>query len=117
MTSRSSGGFENHAVSLAFERLDGAAACALGVAAVVQVAALSEPPEVEAAGVRYREALALAEKLGMRPLVAHCRLGLGRLYRITGQPAQAREHLATATAMYREMDLRYWLAKVDAAAG
>lgn len=48
---------------------------------------------------------------------AHCRLGLGGLYRITGQPAQAREHLATAAAMYREMDMRYWLAKVDAAAG
>ena len=32
----------------------------------------------------YREALALAGELGMRPLVAHCHLGLGKLYRRTG---------------------------------
>jgi tetratricopeptide (TPR) repeat protein len=57
----------------------------------------------------YREALALAGELGMRPLVAHCHLGLGKLYRRTGKDAQAREHLTTATTMYREMDMRFWL--------
>jgi hypothetical protein len=45
----------------------------------------------------------------MRPLVAHCHLGLGRLYRRTGQREQAREHLATGVAMLREMDMRFWL--------
>src|SRR6266436_5580253 len=49
----------------------------------------------------YREALARADELGMRPLVAHCHLGLGKLHRRTGKGAQAREHLSTATAMYR----------------
>jgi hypothetical protein len=43
------------------------------------------------------------------PLVAHCHLGLGNLYRRTGQREQAQEHLATATAMYREMGMTYWL--------
>ena len=57
----------------------------------------------------YREALALAGELGMRPLVAHCHLGLGKLYRRTGKDAQAREHLTTATTMYREMDMHFWL--------
>jgi class 3 adenylate cyclase/tetratricopeptide (TPR) repeat protein len=57
----------------------------------------------------YRQALALAEPRGMRPLVAHCHLGLGKLYRCTGQREQAREHLTTATTMYREMDMTYWL--------
>ena len=28
----------------------------------------------------YQQALALANTLGMRPLVAHCHLGLGTLY-------------------------------------
>jgi len=42
-------------------------------------------------------------------LVAHCHAGLGTLYRRTGNPAQAREHLTTATTMYREMDMRFWL--------
>ena len=39
---------------------------------------------------RYREALALAAELGMRPLVAHCHLGLAKLYRRTGKPRKPR---------------------------
>jgi tetratricopeptide (TPR) repeat protein len=62
----------------------------------------------------YREALALAGELGMRPLVAHCHLGLGKLYRRTGKPERAEEHLTTATAMYREMGMTYWLEKAEA---
>jgi tetratricopeptide (TPR) repeat protein len=62
----------------------------------------------------YRQALALAEPRGMRPLVAHCHLGLGTLYRRTGKRDQARKSLTTATAMYREMDMRYWLEKAEA---
>ena len=62
----------------------------------------------------YREALALADELGMRPLVAHCHLGLGKLYARTGKREQAQEHLTTATAMYREMDMRFWLEQAEA---
>ena len=62
----------------------------------------------------YREALALAGELGMRPLVAHCHLGLGKLSRRTGKPEQARGHLTTATTMYREMGMTYWLEKAEA---
>jgi tetratricopeptide (TPR) repeat protein len=62
----------------------------------------------------YREALALAGELGMRPLVAHCHLGLGKLYRRTAKRDPAREHLTTATAMYREMDMRFWLEQAEA---
>jgi hypothetical protein len=40
---------------------------------------------------------------GRRPLVAHCHLGLGKLYRPTGKREQAREHPTTATTTYREM--------------
>jgi tetratricopeptide (TPR) repeat protein len=63
----------------------------------------------------YRQGLALADELGMRPLVAHCHLGLGRLYHRTGDRAKAEEHLTTATAMYREMGMTFWLAKAEAA--
>jgi tetratricopeptide (TPR) repeat protein len=62
----------------------------------------------------YGQALALAEPRGMRPLVAHCHLGLGKLYRRTDKREQAREHLATATTMYREMGMTYWLEKAEA---
>jgi tetratricopeptide (TPR) repeat protein len=66
------------------------------------------------AEVHFRTALALADELGMRPLMAHCHLGLGKLYRRTGDPPKAEEHLTTATAMYREMDMRFWLEQAEA---
>jgi tetratricopeptide (TPR) repeat protein len=65
--------------------------------------------DAESGATHYREALALARLHGMRPLVAHCHLGLGRLYRHTDIPEQARTNLATATTMYREMDMFFWL--------
>ena len=49
----------------------------------------------------------------MRPLVAHCHLGLGKLYRRTGERGQADEHLTTATTLYREMDMRFWLEQAE----
>lgn len=69
----------------------------------------SSEAEVETAEASYREALVLAESLGMRPLVAHCHLGLGKLYRLTGQSEEAHEHLAIAATMYREMNMAVWL--------
>ena len=62
----------------------------------------------------YRTALSLAEPRGMRPLVAHCHLGLGELYHKAGKRDQAREHLRAATTMYRELDMPFWLEKVSA---
>ncbi len=50
----------------------------------------------------------------MRPLAAHCHLGLGKLYQPTGEREQAHEHLATAATMYREMDMGFWLEKAEA---
>ena len=73
-----------------------------------------EPPEVEPSEIHYRQAMALAEELGMRPLVAHCHLGLGKLYRRTGKREQARDHLTTAVTALREMEMMYWLAKAEA---
>jgi hypothetical protein len=51
------------------------------------------------------------QRLGMRPLIAHCHRGLGKLYNRTDKREQAQEHLATATTMYREMGMTYWLEK------
>jgi tetratricopeptide (TPR) repeat protein len=71
----------------------------------------------ESGEAHYRQALALAEPRGMRPLVAHCHLGLGELYRRASKRPQAQEHLATATTMYHEMDMGFWLAQAEAALG
>jgi tetratricopeptide (TPR) repeat protein len=70
--------------------------------------------EAERGEAYYRQALALAEPRGMRPLVAHCHLGLGKLYRRTGQHDLAREHLTAATTLYRQMEMRFWLPEVEA---
>jgi tetratricopeptide (TPR) repeat protein len=66
---------------------------------------------------RYHASMAIAKEVGMRPLVAHCHLGLGKLYRRAGDGAKAQEHLTTAATMYREMDMTFWLEKADAELG
>ena len=72
-------------------------------------------PEGEPAVSHYRQALALAEELGMRPLQAHCHHGLGSLYVQTGRPEQAHAALSTAIALYRDMDMTFWLPQAEAA--
>ncbi len=84
---------------------------------LAELAARSELPEAEAAETRYRQALTLASERGMHPLVAHCHLGIGKLYRRTGKRDQAQEHLTTAITMYREMDMRFWLEQAEAEMG
>jgi class 3 adenylate cyclase/tetratricopeptide (TPR) repeat protein len=61
----------------------------------------------------YWEALALAQKHGMRPLIAHCHLGLGKVYSRIGKP-EAHKNLTTAATMYREMDMGFWLKQAEA---
>jgi len=79
-----------------------------------EIASHQDPWGVEKAEGQYRRSLTSAEELGMRPLVAHCHLGLGKLYRRTGKRQQAQEHLVTAASMYREMDMRVWLGQAEA---
>jgi transcriptional regulator with AAA-type ATPase domain/tetratricopeptide (TPR) repeat protein len=61
------------------------------------------------AAEHYRTALALAEPRGMRPLVAHCHLGLGQLYHRVDRSQDAQTHVAEAARMYREMGMTFWL--------
>src|SRR5262249_48237724 len=65
------------------------------------------------ASAHYHQAISLASQLGMRPLVAHCHLGLGKLYRRAHNRGQAQEHLSIATSMYRDMDMAYWLEQAE----
>jgi tetratricopeptide (TPR) repeat protein len=112
-------------------RLDEAAACARQALAVArekgqrafeadsihiagEVATAAEPHDWSVAEGHYRAALSLAKELGMRPLVAHCHLGLGKISRRTDKREEAQEHVATAATMYREMGMMYWLEKAEA---
>jgi tetratricopeptide (TPR) repeat protein len=61
----------------------------------------------------YLRAMALADERGMRPLVAHCHLGLAELAGRRGTRRDARAHLATAASMYRALEMRSWLDKAE----
>ena len=80
-----------------------------------EVAAQREPPEREQAAAYYRQALALAEELGLRPLQAHGHRGLGTLYATIRRRTEARAELDTAIELYRAMDMTLWLPQAEAA--
>ena len=79
------------------------------------IAAQRQPPEAELAEAFYRQALALTEELGMRPLQAHCHRGLGTLYGTLGRREQAHAALSTAIELYRDMEMTFWLPQTEAA--
>ncbi len=81
---------------------------------LAEITALGDSVDAASAGKQYADSLALAEELGMRPLVAHCHFGLGKLYRRVGTRQQAREHLTRALTMYREMGMPFWLENAEA---
>jgi tetratricopeptide (TPR) repeat protein len=94
------------------QKARGDEALALHQLGVVQTHA--DPPDTAQAEAHYQQALALAEELGMRPLVAHCHLGLGRLYHQTGRSEQARAALSAAIELYCAMDMTFWLPQAEA---
>jgi tetratricopeptide (TPR) repeat protein len=79
------------------------------------VQAHANSPAVAQAAAHYQQALALAEELGMRPLQAHCHRGLGTLYAQLGQWEQACAELSDAIALYRVMEMTFWLPESEAA--
>ena len=80
-----------------------------------EIALHQEPRDVGAAEAHYARALALAHEREMRPLAAHCHLGLGTLYAQTGCAAQAHAALSAAIDLYRAMDMTLWLPQAEAA--
>lgn len=61
----------------------------------------------EAAADCYERGLRIAEELQMRPLVAHCHAGLGRLGAAGGRLGDAQPHIRLAREMYQAMDMRF----------
>src|SRR5262249_24916257 len=80
-----------------------------------EIDAQHNPPNLDEAAAHYHQALALAEGLGMRPLLAHCHLGFGTLYATSGQPEQARAELSSGIVLYRAMGMNFWLPQAEAA--
>ena len=78
-----------------------------------EIAAREGSLDIGKAEDHYRRALALAEALGMRPLIAHCYVGLGKLYRRTGDLRLAQEHLKNGVTLMRDMGMGLWLEKAE----
>jgi class 3 adenylate cyclase/tetratricopeptide (TPR) repeat protein len=79
-----------------------------------EIAAHQGPTEIEPAEHYYCQALALADELGMRPLLAHCHLGLGTQHTKIGRTERARTALTTAIELYKAMDMTFWLPQAEA---
>jgi tetratricopeptide (TPR) repeat protein len=80
-----------------------------------EIATRHDPPDIVSAATHYRQALAMADALGMRPLQAHCQHGLGRLYVTTGRREQAHTALCSAMELFRTMEMTFWLSETEAA--
>jgi tetratricopeptide (TPR) repeat protein len=74
---------------------------------VADVAASSG--DFEAARQGYEQALALADELALRPLIARIHFDIGRLQRRLGHLADAEDHLARAVVQFADMGMRSWL--------
>jgi tetratricopeptide (TPR) repeat protein len=81
-----------------------------------QIAANEAVGGESAAEHHYREGLALAAEMGMRPLVALCHLALARLERRRGNHPTFQEHLDTAAAMFQELGMSAWQERAAAEA-
>ena len=68
-----------------------------------------EPPLVGTATEHYRAAIAIADELGLRPLLARTHLALGQLQRRAGRAIDAEGNLTTAVVLFSELGMRSWL--------
>src|SRR5207302_9718645 len=80
-----------------------------------EVAARRDPPDAARAEGQYQQAALVATELGMRPLAAHCHVGLAKLYGQLTNQRKAQEHLTVATTMFRSMEMPFWLERARAA--
>jgi len=87
---------------------------AYGLRLLGEIALRSDPPDGDAAKKHFEKALGIAEAHGMRPLIAHCHFGLGRVYAQQGRDQDAEESLERAMALYRDLDMQPWLQDAEA---
>jgi ATP/maltotriose-dependent transcriptional regulator MalT len=88
----------------------GSEAYALCIAAEASMEAAEGQLRAE---VGFREAAALADALGMRPLRGRCDLEMGRLAERRGLGAAARDPIEAAAALFRELGMLVWLRRAE----
>ena len=79
-----------------------------------QIALAANQPRLSDAEAAFRAAMAIGDKLKLRPLATHCNVGLGKVYRRRGELQLARQHLRDGITMMRHMGMGLWLEKAEA---
>src|SRR6266542_374213 len=103
--------FGTHALDLAMQAKErGNQAWALRLLGDI---AVCEGTEKTIPEQHYAQALTLADELGMKPLIAHCHLGLGTLWRQERERTRAQIELSAAIDLYRHMDMTFWLHQAE----
>jgi class 3 adenylate cyclase/tetratricopeptide (TPR) repeat protein len=69
--------------------------------------------QLEEAKRYFVRALHLAIELGMRPLQAHCHLGLSRVYGRQNLVADSKEHITEAVWLYKTLEMGSWLREAE----
>jgi hypothetical protein len=69
--------------------------------------------KTEQATQTFLQAIDLAAQLNMKPLLAHCHMGLARYHIKLGEEANARSEIATAAEMYRSLNMNFWLPEAE----
>lgn len=92
----------------------GAQAAALRLLGVAE--ARRPAPDFERARGQLTESLAVAERAGLRPDIAHARRALGELSLRAGALADAEVSLSEAAAAYRALGMAFWRERALAAA-
>ena len=70
-----------------------------------EVAARRDGPGGSIAIAHFRNSMAQASDLGMKPLIAHCNLALGIQLNAAGEVRVAQEHQTIADKLYRTMGM------------
>jgi hypothetical protein len=78
------------------------------------IAMRDERRDPAGAEANYRAALKLCVELGMKPLSAHCQMGLGSLYATVGSCERAAAELAAASEQFRAMKMHLWQKRAEA---
>jgi tetratricopeptide (TPR) repeat protein len=79
-----------------------------------EVAVSAALPDLEKAKEHYRQAMVVADRIGLRVLLAHCHIGLGKLYQRADDLKHAKAYLTNGVAMMREMEMGLWLERAEA---
>jgi hypothetical protein len=69
------------------------------------------PSSFSQAEESYRTASIVAHELGMRPLQAHCYLGLGKIHAQSKDTRMAQFEIGKASDLYRTMHMPCWIDK------